>query len=353
MNRILDPSPSTRSGGRTAPSRSASRSVTSTSSSAAWSRTPPRTQPQSSRHDSACRGLRISRTLGHSTRCRSTLRFCTSGSTSTGCTVCSARRASAIIMNTPEAEARVRHRLPDLAPKLADAITNGWDADDFVAPPPLRNPDVFRIVHAGFLHTASGYELRRSRRRRRLLGGMPYPGVDFLPRSHVFLLEAIDRLLAESPELAARIEVQLAGVTSPIDREIAERSAVCRLPGYLAHDKTVELLRSADLLFLPMHDLPPGTRAGLVPGKAYDYLGGAAPNPRGGPGRRRARHPGCGRERHSVSPRRRRVPGAGDPGRDRPLGAPALSASRRSRRCERGTSASSSVVGSQRRSTPF
>jgi hypothetical protein len=26
-----------------------------------------------------------------------------------------------------------------------------------------------------------------------------------------------------------------------------------------------------------MHDLPPGTRAGLVPGKAYDYLGARRP----------------------------------------------------------------------------
>ena len=36
-------------------------------------------------------------------------------------------------------------------------------------------------------------------------------------------------------------------------------------------------MRSADLLFLPMHDLPEGTRAGLIPYKTYEYLGARRP----------------------------------------------------------------------------
>ncbi len=31
-------------------------------------------------------------------------------------------------------------------------------------------------------------------------------------------------------------------------------------------------MRSADLLFLPMQNLPPGVRATIVPGKTYEYL---------------------------------------------------------------------------------
>jgi glycosyltransferase involved in cell wall biosynthesis len=185
--------------------------------------------------------------------------------------------ASAIIMNTPEATERVRRSFPELAPKLAQSITNGFDEEDCAGPEPIRDPARFRIVHTGYLHTEAGYELRRSRRMRRLLGGMPFPEVDFLPRSHVFLLEAIDRVIADEPGLAEVIEVQLAGVTSELDREIAARSAVCHLHGYLSHDESVELVRSADLLFLPMQDLPLGTRAGLVPGKTYEYLGTRRP----------------------------------------------------------------------------
>jgi glycosyltransferase involved in cell wall biosynthesis len=36
-------------------------------------------------------------------------------------------------------------------------------------------------------------------------------------------------------------------------------------------------MRSADLLFLPMHDLPAGRRARIVPGKTYEYLGSGRP----------------------------------------------------------------------------
>jgi hypothetical protein len=36
-------------------------------------------------------------------------------------------------------------------------------------------------------------------------------------------------------------------------------------------------MRSADLLFLPMHDLPRGVRAGLLPYKTYEYLGSRRP----------------------------------------------------------------------------
>jgi glycosyltransferase involved in cell wall biosynthesis len=47
--------------------------------------------------------------------------------------------------------------------------------------------------------------------------------------------------------------------------------------GYLPHSETVSLLRSADLLFLPMHDLPAGVRARIVPGKTYEYLAAGPP----------------------------------------------------------------------------
>ena len=103
------------------------------------------------------------------------------------------------------------------------------------------------------------------------------PGIDILTRSHVFLLEAIDGLLQDEPELADAIEVHLAGVLSPTDREIAERSPVVRMHGYLDHSETLRLLRTADLLFLPMHDMPEGHRIGITPGKTYEYVASGRP----------------------------------------------------------------------------
>jgi glycosyltransferase involved in cell wall biosynthesis len=186
--------------------------------------------------------------------------------------------ANAIVMNTPEAALRVRHRFPELASRVAEAIPNGFDPADFEGVAAADGPPgVFRIVHSGYLHTDAGMRHRRTGRLRRLLGGAPVPGVDFLTRSHVFLLEAIGRLIAAEPRLASEIEVHLAGVLTAGDRAVAAASPVVRMHGYLPHAETIALLKSADLLFLPMHDLPAGVRAGLVPGKTYEYLGSGRP----------------------------------------------------------------------------
>jgi glycosyltransferase involved in cell wall biosynthesis len=58
---------------------------------------------------------------------------------------------------------------------------------------------------------------------------------------------------------------------------VARRSPSITLHGYLSHRDSIALVRSADLLFLPMHKLAAGTRAGLVPGKTYEYLASGRP----------------------------------------------------------------------------
>jgi glycosyltransferase involved in cell wall biosynthesis len=184
--------------------------------------------------------------------------------------------AAALVMSTPEAVVRVREAFPEFEDKHVVAIPNGFDASDFEGPVPDREDGVFRIVHTGYFHTELGLRHRHAAGVRRVLGGT-VQGVDFLTRSHVYLLEALERLLAEEPELAHRLEVHLAGVLSDVDREIAERSPVTRLHGYLSHEETLRLLRTADLLFLPMQNLPVGARAGIVPGKTYEYLAAGRP----------------------------------------------------------------------------
>ncbi|MEA2256574.1 MAG: hypothetical protein QOG35_2619 [Solirubrobacteraceae bacterium] len=185
--------------------------------------------------------------------------------------------AAAIVMNTPEAAARLTRAFPELASRVVVSITNGFDASDFAGPAPAAAPDdAFRIVHTGTMHTTNGLRLRRRRWLRRVLGGVT-PDVDLLPRAHVFLLEALRRLAADDPALVAGVEVQLAGVLTDADREIAAQSRFARLLGYRSHEETIALIRSADLLFLPMHDLAPGHRAGLTPGKAYEYVASGRP----------------------------------------------------------------------------
>jgi glycosyltransferase involved in cell wall biosynthesis len=184
--------------------------------------------------------------------------------------------ADAVVMNTPEARARVLRAFPALSPSRVYAVTNAFDPADFEVPVRARADHRFRIVHTGSMHTDLGLRQREESRLRRLAGGR-VAGVDFLTRSHVFLLEAVAGVLTRRPDLAGRIEVVLAGVFTAEDRAIAARYDFVTLQDFLPHAETLDLLRSADLLFLPMHDLPAGHRAGLVPQKTYEYLAARRP----------------------------------------------------------------------------
>ena len=179
--------------------------------------------------------------------------------------------AAAIVMSTPEAVRRLLAEFPRLADRPVVAIPNGFAAEDFDGASPERTDGTFRIVHTGYLHTELGLQHRRSLPLRRVLRGS-VPGLDILTRSHVHLVEAVNRLLAEDPSLRDSFELHLAGVLTEADREVAARCPVVKLHGYVTHADSIELMRSANLLFLPMQNLPPGVRATIVPGKTYEYL---------------------------------------------------------------------------------
>ena len=187
------------------------------------------------------------------------------------------RTSAAVVMSTPEAARQVVDTFPELSGRPVVAISNGYDAADFaddtIAP---RDPNKFRIVHTGYLHTELGLQQHRHKHLRHILGGT-VPGVDILTRSHVYLLEAVSQLLANDPTLRDRLEVHLAGVLSETDRTIAAGVPVTVLHGYLSHADSIALMRSADLLFLPMQNLPPGRRSTTVPGKTYEYLATGRP----------------------------------------------------------------------------
>jgi glycosyltransferase involved in cell wall biosynthesis len=185
--------------------------------------------------------------------------------------------ASAAILNTTEAAERVRRAFPELDGGRVYAVPSGYSPSDFAGPTPPRKDEAFRIVHTGSLHTELGMRERRRGRLRRALGGKPVPGVDILTRSHVFLLEAVDRLTKRNPSLHGVVEVHFVGPMTEADQTVAARSPASRCHGFFTHADTLRMIRSADLLFLPMQDLPRGVRAAIVPTKAYEYAASGRP----------------------------------------------------------------------------
>jgi glycosyltransferase involved in cell wall biosynthesis len=181
--------------------------------------------------------------------------------------------AEAIVMNTPESRRRLLEAFPHIDPDRVDVITNGYDAEDFRQPVAGRSDGFFTVVHGGYLHADMGLKLHRDRARR-LLGGVD-GGVDFMARSHVYLLRALEAWSREDASVPERVRLVLIGALTPTDKDIIDRSPVSRCvvcEGYLPHLESVRRVRSADLLFLPLYGLPAGRRAGIVPGKTYEYI---------------------------------------------------------------------------------
>ena len=186
--------------------------------------------------------------------------------------------ASLIIMNTPQAAIDVKNMLPGLRTKRVICIPNGFDREDFQCPVEPRADSKFRIVHSGAMYTDKGLWERR-RNFHRLLGGIE-AGVDIFTRSPVFLLDAITRWCKKEPRIAADLEVMFVGGLTTDDQAAIASSKVrdlTRSTGALSHAESLKLVRTADLLFLPMHNLPPGRRCRSVPGKTYEYMASGRP----------------------------------------------------------------------------
>jgi len=182
--------------------------------------------------------------------------------------------SSSVVMNTPEAATRAKAVFPELAERIT-VIPNGYDSADFAHSLPTHEDGRFHIAHTGYLHTEEIHRTLRSRIRK-LLGG-EILDVDVTTRSHLYLVEALRRLVREEPRLQDVIVLDLAGVVTPEDPKVAADLEFVRFLGYLPHPESVALLRSADLLFLPMHKIRSGARAGIVPGKTFEYLATGKP----------------------------------------------------------------------------
>jgi glycosyltransferase involved in cell wall biosynthesis len=126
------------------------------------------------------------------------------------------------------------------------AIHNGFDAADFADEAPRRAVNRFRIVYTGVWK--DGYN-----------PGELYDTIDWIRRSNPQLLDGVEIIAAGFTPGEARRR----GLSAPIEEL-----------GVVSHDAAVELMRSADILYLSHAN---AERQWAVPGKVYEYLASGAP----------------------------------------------------------------------------
>ncbi len=160
--------------------------------------------------------------------------------------------ADAVIATTQASAEELRSRSRESKnSRSVSCIYNGFDADDIARALEQSQPSSptqrFRIVYTGTLWRLT--DIRA-------------------------FVSGILLLVDTQPELAARIELVIAGRCSPDQAAVLDRlETTCidlqRL-GYLPHSQALELAKSADALLLLLADEPGAER--VVPAKLFEYL---------------------------------------------------------------------------------
>ncbi len=185
------------------------------------------------------------------------------------------RTADWVIANVPEA--RREFIALGASPQRTVVIPNGFDAEDFADVSRARHDDGrCHVVHMGTFHPADSREgFTRDRpllRRHRQIAP--------LGRTGFYLLHALAKLRDAAPEQFARLAVHLYGKADDTHLALADRLGVrsaLTVHGYVPHRESIAALCRADAVFVPLHDVPPGERALVVPGKLYEALASERP----------------------------------------------------------------------------
>ncbi len=186
--------------------------------------------------------------------------------------------ADRVIANTPGSRAEFLVRRPWIDGSKVDVVPNGYDPDDFAAPPAARRDDEVLVVHSGaFRANPPGRERRGVRAWIDSGAFVPYP-YDLGTHSPETLLRA----MAEPGVLAAPrpVRARFVGPLAPGWLDLARSLGVLgrvEATGYLPHREAVSHVLAADLLYLPTVTRSDGAPVSNVPAKTYEYLGSGRP----------------------------------------------------------------------------
>src|SRR5690606_13363337 len=103
-----------------------------------------------------------------------------------------------------------------------------------------------------------------------------------LGRTGLYLLHAIAlyREAVGAEQAARQLSVHLYGQMDESHLALIQQLGIASLVtvhGYVAHHESVAALLAADAVFVPLHGVPAGERALVVPGKLYEALASERP----------------------------------------------------------------------------
>ncbi len=170
------------------------------------------------------------------------------------------RAATALLATTPSSAKSVAEvAVAAGSPALATYIYNGYDPEDF----PVQ---AMRPAKQNYGHGTERFRLA-------------FVGTLWNLNSIEPLVTAIQQLAAEHPQLAAQLELLVAGRRMPDQEALLERlnstpCAVTKLP-FIPHAEAVQLMQSADALLMLNTDLPHTQR--IVNAKTFEYMAARRP----------------------------------------------------------------------------
>lgn len=187
--------------------------------------------------------------------------------------------ADGVVANVPGARDAFRTLAPRIGALPYAVVTNGWEESDFATPVDVPRGDRWRVRMSGTFLSADFAPVAAWKRPFRMLRASG-ERIDRRGRSPHFLLEALAALSAEGHPAGRDALLEVAGHADHATEQLVAASPVAdrvRLLGYIPHAESVRFIREAHALVLPMHGLPSGGRARMVPGKLYEYLAAGRP----------------------------------------------------------------------------
>ena len=194
--------------------------------------------------------------------------------------------ADAVVMNTPGSLGAMLEAFPEVDSDKCAVITNGYDATDVpstdAGKDKVASGGPVHIVHTGVFHTQLALKSDPASRK---VWGLPPTGIaqrllcrpgqpHMLARTPYYLLAAVRNLIDGGQMTPDQIKFTFVGADTPFDHQLVERfdlTSCVEFTGYVNHSESVNYLRQADWLFLPLHVAKHGSPL-IVPGKLYEYL---------------------------------------------------------------------------------